>query len=426
MSRLLTKLLPRPLKGGLVPSLDLDFVRNRYQVRDSGLFVPREFNQTLTFARDSLGYDITKNDLVSYPANTPRLSERGLAVYGLRANLLPSDAVSTTAGVVKATGSTATLLNERAYVADTTSVINHYVATALFSAAAGTAYSFTIYLRAGTSRYVRIWPSQVSNWGGFAVAGLKVDLQLGRVVVKGTALTNVSVTLLKSGVAVVTFSAVPTVTGNAGIGLSPTTASADFADYTFAGDGVAEQYYYLGTVAEAAQSPSGYIPPGTTRPAESCAIIVKNLADGGWFNPDAGTSIVEISGYDTPVSSSTRRILEFSNTAFTTRIVMGVLNAEAYIGIVSNSVTLRGLQPPIGNGRLLMSVGYDSNGVTAKANSGAEVTATGVLTNDINTAYVGRSRDASSSYILHGYISRIRYYPRRLTQSIINALHLGA
>lgn len=426
MSRLLTKLLPKPLKGGLVPSLDLEFARNRYSMRDNGIYQQVPFEKAMTFARNSVGYDIVRGALTQFPVNTPRLTERGMAIYGSRTNLIPTDIPSPTQGTAATTAVSLLTMPERAYVANTLESVSHYLLTTKFDTVVGTTYSFTIYLKRGSYRYVRVWPSQASTFNGLAVAALKIDLQNASVYLKGSGCTNVTTKMLQGGVVEICFSVVATAAASVGLAVAAATPTPDFSELTFAGDGVETQFYYYGGVAEAANASSGLIPAGATRPSELCQVNMKNTALGGWFNPEAGTLIVDVASTDAIGGTTLRRAFELNNGLNTGRLTMGVLNNVGQMAFVAGGVFMRQITGAVTDGRTLLTSRYGLQGLGGKINSQAISGAADRLSDDLKQALVGRSSDSSGLYCLHGTIARIRYYPRWLPDSIINSLHAGS
>lgn len=427
MSRLLTKLLPKPLKGGLVPSLDLEFARNRYSMRDNGIYQQVPFEKAMTFSRNSVGYDIVRGALTQFPVNAPRLSERGLAMYGARTNITPTDVMTATQGSIVTTGNTLLDMPERGYIADTTSSLSHWLNVRSAPTTAGNRYSFTTFMRLGSSRYVRIWPANTSNWGGMDAVGIKIDLLLGTVVAKGTALTNVSTVLLPDGIVMISFTALAVTASNTNLVFIPTTSNADLIERNFAGDGTSILYYYYGTTMEEANAPSGVIPAGSTRPSELCQVVLKNTALGGWFNPDVGTILLDMASYDDINTTDIRCGVDLSNPTYTTRITLGISTANGRIVMVSGSMTMRNTGAQIPLGKVRLSARYDVASVRAKINARPTESGVGGISGDMNIMTLGsKALNQTPVTGLFGTIARVRYFPRWIDEPTIAALHAGS
>ena len=284
-------------------------------------------------------------------------------------------------------------------VADTTSSV--HIVAGLATVVSGTAYMFSVYLKAGEETTAWLW----NNVGG-AVASFNLST--------GTATGSGVITSVGNGWY---RCAIPyTPGGTVGqVRVYPRQSTA------YVGDGWSGLYVWGGQL-EAGAFATSYIPTvasQVTRATDAASMTGTNFSS--WYNIAQGTLYGE---YNTGASSSgsdtagnSRGLATFSDGTSTNEISLA--RALTSFIVNNNSVTqaslvLSGLAA---NTSYKVSGGYSTDYFQAAKNAtlGTADTA-GLIPASVNTFYLGRGR-GSNAGSLNGTIKRFAYYPQRLSDT---------
>lgn len=397
---------------------------------------------SITFARaDAITcatYFNSSGVLSTAAANVPRfdydpvtLLPRGLLIEEARTNLLlQSEDFSTTWGlsnidafgsgsvvnaVVSPSGAvTAEFLRESASAS-----LSHTVSQSVTKAAAATAYSYSVYMKAGTRNWGRLL---ISNAALTAFASVYVNLTTGAIGVSGATATTftaqtASVQTLPGGWYRVTLNATTDTdtTVKCWVGI----ANADNGA-TYAGDG-ASGLYVWGASLEAGAFPTSYIPTTTaavTRAADSVSMTGTNFSS--WYSQTQGTFVVEGDAYQKSVQQT---FCSADNGTNNDRIEIAIGAA----GFPRTQVAVAGVSQADMNGAttkwnavLKQAVAYQASNFAQYVDSvAAGSSATGSVPTADRLAIGNRSGGGTQ---LNGHIRRIQYYTTRLPNATLQTL----
>jgi hypothetical protein len=197
------------------------------------------------------------------------------------------------------------------------------------------------------------------------------------------------------------------------------TSTANSTNYQ--GDGYSGIYIW-GAQLEAGAFPTSYIATGAataTRSADAASMIGPNFSS--WYNQSEGTLFVNAT---TPPNLSTfPTITSLSDGTANNRVLIYGFTNGYYVGITTGGVSLATagvLTTPSVGSRVSIAGGIKVNDVFIAQSGVAGTTDTSVTLPVVNRLFIGAG--ATGTATLNGTISRIAYYPLRLTNAQLQAL----
>ena len=373
----------------------------------------------------STASDYTRNVGGLFPArfdyDPVTLAPRGILIEEQRTNLLlrSADATVLPWGFDASTGSGITLtgglapdgVTQFAVFNEGTSTSAHRVNQGV-TTVAGTTYTVSTYIKAGTSRYVLVGTSR----GGFAIDTTTWTITQ-TIAPPNTTTTNATLTPVGGGVYRASVSVAHTTdtttffivsTSDSGI---PGTMTPTFA-------GTSRTAVFTFCQLEAGAFATSYIPTvasQVTRTADQASIVAPMFAP--WFNDSAGTFVVEADVIAPLVGD--KRIVGANNATATFAYVTSSTGLYgAFDGTVVNTANAVSA-----NTTFKGATAYDATNKNAVLNGGTVVTAArsaSVPLTPGSSIQLGSDRSAFS--FLNGHIRRITYYPVRLSDLQLQAL----
>ena len=293
-----------------------------------------------------------------------------------------------------------------------TASVTSYIESSAITVSASTTYSISLYVKAGSSTLSRV-----------RVYNSALGTELAGVVIAWTA--GVPSTSSTTG----TWVTVPTYTS---VGNGWYRVSGAFSSGSFTGikaliypdqSAVGASIYIWGAQLEAGAFATSYIPTvasQVTRAADSASIIGNNFAR--WYNVNEGTLYSDWGPCRGPAST-----IGSSVVTLTSGIGANDIEIDAFFdGVrslaVANSAT-QGILVDAGvngfNGAKA-ALGYQTNDFALSVKGRTPVTDTSAVVPFVNEMRIGAF--AFNPGVLNGTIKRIAYYPRRLTNTQIQAL----
>lgn len=399
------------------PSLLLDFARTRM------------LDRRITFSRPSAATYFDRNGILRTAASgVPRFDFdpitgacKGLLIEEQRTNLLTyseqfDDAAwgknrsSITANA--ATAPDGTLSADR-LVEDTTSG-SHNVSRLGFSFTASATYTGSFYAKPAGRNFVTLRTSGLA----FGASLLYFNLTTGAVTVNAAGgVTASSATYVGNGWyrCVATFTATSTTIDNLIFD-----AAQDTSTFVYTGDGVSGLFIW-GAQLEAGAFPTSYIKTEAaqvTRAADVATMTGANFSS--WYRQDEGTFVCSGDSANVGTASSAA-VAAFKDSNNYQRIRIGGTYSD--ITAVSGGVTqvhTSGIALAQGKA-VTTAMAYKLNDYAQSSNGGAvETDASATLPVGIDTLNIGAT--TSGSNVLNGHISRLAYYPKRLTNTELQAL----
>jgi hypothetical protein len=301
-------------------------------------------------------------------------------------------------------------------IAEDTTTNFHRVISPTFSVTSGTAYTFSVYAKKGTNNFVQLF---VSTGFDSVNAFANFNIDVGTVGTVGSAATS-TIANVGNGWYRCTMTTTSSATSavaiiNYGLVTSSTAARAE----SYLGTG--KTVFVWGGQVEAGAFATSVIPTTTTaltRAADVATMTGANFSN--WYNQTEGTLFNEYINYTTATGSlfSTddatvnNRIITLTSggTNAAVRVIAGgVDQVSANVASVTAGSVAR------------LAFGYKLNDFAASVNGAAVVTYTsGTVPTGQTTARIGSN--VVSAAFLNGHLRRITYYPRRLTNSELQAL----
>jgi hypothetical protein len=144
-----------------------------------------------------------------------------------------------------------------------------------------------------------------------------------------------------------------------------------------------------------------------------------------WFNSVAGTMYAEAVGVNN-VAISTRRFAEFGEVTAQERSILGYnLSFNTRFLVQDNGVTQADVQVTTGvtAGSLVkMAAAYATNDFQQASNGTLGTADTSGTLPTPTTLYLGSDNVQTAATTLNGYLRRISYYPRRLSNAELQAI----
>jgi hypothetical protein len=407
------------------PALSLDFA-------DVGALDPR-----VTFTRASTATFTGSNGLIQTAAiNAPRfdydpvtLAPKGLLIEEQRTNITFHSGVtaanwSTVGGTIANTGKTSPDgTSQMGLFTEDTASSSHimFVNPQPAVIVSGTTYTASIYLAAGTRRYVVV--NAGGSGSGWGVTVDTVNWTFNGYSVGGGVFQSATITPVGNGIYRVT------VTGNqfAGGGISAyvvvsgsLVSSATRVDTAYLGDG--STFYAWGAQFEAGAFATSYIPTvasQVTRSGDDATMTGTNFSS--WYNQSEGSFVLEATGYY-PAASVVRQPLTVSDGT-----ASNYARIYTYDAFFSAQITTGGVT----QADMLVSGAYTQN-VTTKfamalqtnnsatcANGGSVVTDTSCTLPTVNRMALGYFTAGQN---FNGHIRSITYYNTRLPNAVLQGI----
>lgn len=400
-----------------LPSLWLDFTLG-------GALDPR-----ITFFRASAATRVNASGLIeSISSGQPRFDYdpvthvcKGLLIEEQRTNLLTYSEQFDNAGWVKLNASisaNATTAPDGTLTADkfveNTLNAEHYLDPSV-SVTSGVTYTYSVVAKAADQSIL-----QMRTVVNFPDASSRFDLSAGTVSSNGHGAGNAGIVSLGNG----WYRCYVTATAN-GTGPGVTRLQLwRLGTPIYQGDGTSGIYIW-GAQLEAGAFPTSYIPTTSaqvTRAADLMSMTGKNFSD--WYMKDEGTFVCEAVLDDTN-RSSTPVLMGVCSDGYSNSMYLSMLSGTSMVNtsIVANNIdyTSGTLSSTINKGKpfcVAMSykknnVAYCMDGATVLIDSTAEIP-------NATQMGIGKAPWGNSSY-LNGHISRLTYYPRRLSNAQLQA-----
>ena len=180
----------------------------------------------------------------------------------------------------------------------------------------------------------------------------------------------------------------------------------------------AQTFYVWGAQNEAGGFPTSYIP--TTSAAATRALDTASMTTAGWYNAAAGSMMGEALFPVPATSNGQQAIFSLNDGSFNNRLEITrdpTANTLQAVGLVGGSTTAFGAVGSVIVGGTTKAVTAVSTGSQRGAVNGGVPVVTGASAAlpVINNLSIGSL--LSSTYPLNGYIRRIQYWPRALTNA---------
>jgi hypothetical protein len=282
----------------------------------------------------------------------------------------------------------------------------------------GTTYTGSVYLAAGTRRYV-----VVQSGGNGSGWGVTVDTQTwtitGDFATGGCAFTSASIVNVGNGIYRVTVTGVQNTGGGTSAYLvvgGSLIADALNAGTSYLGNG--STFFAWGAQVEAGAFATSYIPTvasQVTRTADQTSIVAPNFAP--FYNQSEGTWTVSFSPYATNVGVVAQ--------------ISAATNIDRFQLLNDNAAQIAVTTANVGQGTIdagTVSVGatnnlayaYRTNDTAASLNGGAAVADTTVTLPVVDRLSIGST--VTPAAFLNGHIRSVRYFPVRLSNAQLQAL----
>lgn len=400
----------------VLPRMALDFTTG---VLDPRVTVARLLN-TATRTNSSGLIEVVNANLPRFDYDPVTLAPKGLLIEEARTNLLLrsqnatvgpwSFDTSTGSGVTLTGGVAPDGATQFAVFNEGTSTGAHRANQGV-SVVAGTTYTFSAYIKAGTSRYILVG----SNSGGMAI-----DTQTWTVTqtIAGANTTTTNAALVNVGGGVYRASvSVAHTTATTVFFVISTSTSATPGTMTPAFAGTSRTAIFTFCGFETGAFPTSYIPTTTTsltRNADVVSMTGTNFSD--WYNASEGAFSVS---YIASNATKNQNALFASNGASTERMGVRCINSSSQTIIIGVAGGVTQWNAAL-NGQTINALtaacwAYKLNNV-AWARSGANAgTDTLAVVPTVNQLRIGA--DETGVNLLNGYIQKINYWPQRITDA---------
>ena len=418
------------------PSLTLDFANSR------------RLDPRITFTRSSTATYVSSNGLIkTAPVDEARfdhdpetLESLGLLIEESRINVsrFSEDFSNTTywTPTSQTVLSNATLSPDETVTADnvipaagTNSVRYLYYNANPYTMSVSTVYTSSIFVKKNGLRYFAFQVHD-NSFGSGHRAGF--DLDNGIVVAStvnnmgsGTGATA-SIVSYPNGWyrCIITGTTAPTGTSGRTAFSFTSSLDANASVSAITADGISGGYVW-GMQVEAGSFPTSYIPTaGSSATRAQDNVSISGASFNNFYNQTEGTIVSRFKGGRRFIAPSTTenwsRVVGFgpTNRALLSSGNSGNNNIHIYNGIQTHNITLG---PDHINGFTTAAVGFGSNSATlADAGYVAETIAGGWPTPTVDQFVLGN--DGTGLYPLNGYIDKIHYYPKRLTNAQLQNL----
>lgn len=401
------------------PTLDLNFAGSR------------TVDPRITFTRASTATYFDEFGVMrTAPANTPRLDFdpvtgecKGLLIEEQRTNLLTYSEQFDNAAWDKLNSTVtanSTVAPDRSLTADmlveNTNTSAHETSLSV-TLVAGTTYALSVYAKASSRTRVRLAGRNSVGWSLFP-SGV-FDLLTGTVVNSTGAYSAVISDAGNGWYRCTIFGTTSATVAGLVVGLvqSGTTSS-------YIGDGISGLYIW-GAQIETGNAPTSYIPTTAaqaTRAADAASMTGTNFSK--WYKPEEGTLLVD---YRRNSNKASGNQIPFIVSDGTPNNIIAITDSENGLSdrvlVVAGGVsqTSLGSVNYTENQRMVRSIGYKKDDMSTSVNGSSAASDALVLIPSVNRLDIGYASYFSSSRI-NGYISRLSYYPKRLSNTNLQAL----
>lgn len=298
----------------------------------------------------------------------------------------------------------------------------HYVRQYLTGLTTNTTYTISAFVKAAerTKFRIRALDTDLVSNGYYATFDLSAITATGGSSGAGSVTGTPSITPVGNG----WFRCV--VSGNASTGTKYTidlflVDAAGAINYA----GVAGEGLFLwGAQCELGSFPTSYIPTTTTALTRSADVASVNTLSP-WFNATEGTIYAEAVGVNN-VSGATRRFAEISDGTINDRSIVGYsTTTNTRFLTLDGNVTQADVQVTTGvsAGSLVkMATAYAVNDFQQASNGTLGTADTSGTLPTVNIMFLGSDFSSTATNILNGYLRRITYYPRRLSNVELQAI----
>ena len=390
----------------------------------------KTFDELITFARATGGGRFNASGQYEWlPANEPRIDYdpvtgecRGILIEEQRTNLLTAseDFTGGPWRTSRASIASAPLIAAPSGVVggvkklvESTDAGSHFVGFTQ-PVSSGGSYAFTIFVKAAERSSVRIEALTINGWDVSLIA----TINLSTLSIESSFPGSFSVRLVGDGWVRISVTTKAATTGNKVMSVSTALPAGNIS---YAGDGTSGIFIW-GAQLEAGAFPTSYIPTTTaqvTRAADVCS--ADNLSP--WYRADEGTLMVD---WNLPVNTSDNNQLAAfgSVVASSMAIRMGVNNGRRVRAFAQDSA---GVFQYAVDGPVEVSRTIGKSAFSYKSKDDFAVSSAGSIQKDmsgdisglsVNTLRVGRNGGTYAN----GHIRRIRYIPRRISDTELQAL----
>lgn len=411
------KIIPFPFApGGTLPSHDIDFAGGRAYANGS-LVTPSSL-LTVTRASQETITD-TSGNLTYASNNTAALSNAGLQAWEARTNLLLGSADFTGANAAwSMTGATTAILGAAPDSATAANVTTEDTSTGshvtfgqggnLFAASAGATLTYSIYLKAGTRRFVWLGVSDQANSYFYAT----VDTQnwtatSGTVVgaVTPTVGTPVLTALANGWYRVSVTGTLPTITAYQPFVAGATSANAALATYT----GTNSTWITWGAQVEAAAFVGPYIPTTSATVTRAADVITLTA-------PPSFGSAYSTAAWGTPSGplafATNQELAQIDDGSNNNRLILDRVASTGlaqFVSISAGTGMTGGATAWAQNALGKLGVSDTASSQIGVFNGGAPFTKAGALPVGVNTVRIGSNTVGASQW--NGAISRLLIWP---------------
>lgn len=404
------------------PALDLNFTGSR------------SVDPGITFSRSGTGnvasYFDEKGVMRFAPSNVPRIDFNpvtgeclGLLMEEQRTNLLTyseqfdnaawdkmNSTVTANSTVAPDGSSTADMLVEN------TNTSWHETGNGA-TLVAGTTYALSIYAKASSRTRVRLAGRFSASWTSLPIGVF--DLLTGTVVTSTGASSAVISDAGNGWYRCTIFGTTSATVAGLVVSLvqSGTTSS-------YTGDGTSGLYIW-GAQLEQGSFPTSYTPTTSvqvTRAADAASMTGTNFSK--WYKQEEGTLLVDYRRNSNKASGNQIPFVVSDGTGNNIIAIADSANgsSDRVLVIVGgvNQASLRSVDYTE-NQRMVRSIGYKKDDVSASINGSSAASDDLVLIPSVNRLDIGYASYFSASRI-NGYISRLSYYPKRLSNTNLQAL----
>jgi len=393
----------------------------------------------ITFTRASGATFFDANGVLQTAANdAPRFDHdpvtgesRGLLIEESRTNLLTKSAElddaawSKTRATITANAVTAPdgTTSADKLVEDSTASNTHRVGAPNYSAVSGTSYTFSVFLKSEERAHAQI-SLHITNAGNAftTLPAIFVNLSTGAVTNPSATVTNSSIVSVGNGWWRVSISAAATSSGTQSAGIY---LMSDATTTSYTGDATSGLYVW-GAQVEAGAFPTSYIPTTTaaaTRAADSA--IVTPISS--FYNQSEGTLFAEWRTGPSGVVSISRRVVSFISSVIqdSIQIISSNSNSVGPFVFANISSTATATAPSSPSAALFLSeykqaAAWQPSSVSTSINGASVVNSIGnTYPTNIQEMRIGQLGAGTQ---LSGHIRKIAYWPKRLTNELLEQL----
>jgi hypothetical protein len=197
------------------------------------------------------------------------------------------------------------------------------------------------------------------------------------------------------------------------------TAGGSNIGFANSSDGTSKSVVFWGAQLEEGSFPTSYIPTTNstaTRTADNASIVGENFSS--WYNQSEGTSLIN---YNIPIASGDQAVAEFNDNTSSNRMIFfhSVGSTARFLTFSSGSAVVTTLDRT--SSRVSKWVGAYKAGDYGSSYNGSN-TLTNTYSSTISNINRLRIGSSASGSLFNGTISQLTYYPRRLSNQILQNL----